>query len=319
MDDLNRNFISVQDKIEDLIYKNANGISKGDRGEFENSIQSINEKTEEIKSIIQNYFTDDKNSVLESLIDNSINKINSNADNILNVNKEAINEKFEEFCNLSNENSQAIKNELQMQCETFLEKLTRLEGAMSLNENYSINDMASDIAKIRVGIEKSDKLANFKEFASRLVELKNINLENAKISRVIGSDILRFDTWLKNTTAKIDLLTSKIDKSEKIKMDDLKARLANEKGQSPSKMEETLLSVYKKYRVQETKMDDISSKIEMLFQRQTEAFDIKEFIDLFYDNMKKQEDLISRMDGLEDKMDLIQTKIDHIISSCIDD
>ena len=37
------------------------------------------------------------------------------------------------------------------------------------------------------------------------------------------------------------------------------------------------------------------------------------------DNTKKQDNLISRMDSIEDKMDYMQAKIDHIISSCIDE
>ena len=77
--------------------------------------------------------------------------------------------------------------------------------------------------------------------------------------------------------------------------------------------------IYKKYRTQETKIDDLMNKIDVLNQKQSDSFDIKEFIDVFYDNTKKQENLVSRMDSIEDKMDLIQAKIDHIIASCIDE
>ena len=77
------------------------------------------------------------------------------------------------------------------------------------------------------------------------------------------------------------------------------------------------MSIYKRYRSQETKIDDLSHKIESLSDKQSETFDVKEFIDLFYDTTKKQENIMSRMDSIEDKMDLIQAKIDHIIDACI--
>ena len=110
-------------------------------------------------------------------------------------------------------------------------------------------------------------------------------------------------------------------KSEKNKMEDLKTRLIqSEKNQAmPQKLEEAIMSIYKKYRTQETKIEDLINKIETLSQKQTDTFDVKEFIDLFYDTTKKQENIMSRMDNIEDKMDLIQAKIDHIISSCIDE
>ena len=236
-----------------------------------------------------------------------------------------------------NRNNEVIKDELKLRADATLkdiskdlkDRFSKIENAITKNgitiddedAAYTMADIESDIAKIRLGLEKNNKLTNFKEFASRLVELKNINLENAKISRVIGADIMRFDGWLKNTTAKIEVLAAKIDKSEKIKMEDLKSRLIQtEKNQSmPQKLEEAIMSIYKKYRSQETKIDDLINKIENLNQKQTDHFDVREFIDVIYDTTKKQENLISRMDNIEDKMDLIQAKIDHIISSCIDE
>ena len=236
-----------------------------------------------------------------------------------------------------NRNNEIIKDELKLRADAtikdiskdFKDKFDKIEnaistGGVSIDDNdskYTMADVESDMAKIRLGLEKNNKLTNFKEFASRLVELKNINLENAKISRVIGADIMRFDGWLKNTTAKIEVLAAKIDKSEKIKMEDLKSRLIQtEKSQAmPQKIEEVVMSIYKKYRSQETKIDDLLNKIDNLNQKQTDHFDVREFIDVIYDTTKKQESLISRMDNIEDKMDLIQAKIDHIISSCIDE
>ena len=102
-------------------------------------------------------------------------------------------------------------------------------------------------------------------------------------------------------------------------MEDLKTRLMqSDKNQAmPQKIEEVVMSLYKRYRSQETKIDDLVNKVESMTSRQADSFDIKEFIDLFYDTTKKQENLISRMDSIEDKMDLIQAKIDHIIDACI--
>lgn len=298
---------------------------------IDNSSSKFDEKTSEIiNKISENY----QNSFNEKT-DFIISQLKSDYENKLTDIQKIIDSKVYEIVNRNNE---IIKDELKLRADAalkdiskeFKDKISKIESIFVKNEDdnadetgnaYTLADVESDIAKIRLGIEKNNKLTNFKEFASRLVELKNINLENAKISRVIGADIMRFDGWLKNTTAKIDLLASKIEKSEKIKMEDLKSRLIqSEKNQAmPQKLEEAVMSIYKKYRVQETKIEDMINKVDALFQKQTDTFDVKEFIDLFYDNTKKQESLISRIDAIEDKMDYMQAKIDHIISSCIDE
>lgn len=296
-----------------------------------------------------------KIALLEGLIEESSGKVDNKINDVINSNRNLYNKALsensqgiinalktdyegkltdiqkiidEKVFDIISKNNDIIKDELKYRADLLLremvkgvqEKLTEMNEDTNEGEpQYSIKDVEGDLAKIRLALEKTNKLTNFKEFASRLVELKNINLENAKISRVIGADIMRFDGWLKNTTAKIELLAAKIEKSEKIKMEDLKTRLIqSEKNQAmPQKIEEVVMSIYKRYRSQETKIDDLSHKIESLSDKQSETFDVKEFIDLFYDTTKKQENIMSRMDSIEDKMDLIQAKIDHIIDACI--
>lgn len=296
---------------------------------IDDNVSKLDDKTSEILNANNEVYKEILNDKIESAVD----RLKSDYEGKLTDIQKIIDEKVYEIINRNNE---IIKDELKLRAEAtlkdlskeFKDKISKIESVLIKDEEseeneekYTLADVESDIAKIRLGIEKNNKLSNFKEFASRLVELKNINLENAKISRVIGADIMRFDGWLKNTTAKIELLAAKIEKSEKIKMEDLKTRLIqSEKNQAmPQKLEEAIMSIYKKYRSQETKIDDLVNKIENLSQKQSDTFDVKEFIDLFYDNTKKQENLMSRMDGIEDKMDLIQAKIDHIISSCIDE
>ena len=296
---------------------------------MDDSISKIDSKTSEIINTSGNEY---KKSMDEK-IDSAIEQLKSDFESkMLDVQK-MIDDKVYDIMTRNNE---ILKDELKLRADStikditkdFRDKIQKIESVLvktddddENEETYTLSDIESDIAKIRLSLEKYNKLSNFKEFASRLVELKNINLENAKISRVIGADIMRFDSWLKNTTAKIDVLAAKIEKSEKIKMEDLKTRLIqSEKNQAmPQKLEEAIMSIYKKYRTQETKIEDLINKIETLSQKQTDTFDVKEFIDLFYDTTKKQENIMSRMDNIEDKMDLIQAKIDHIISSCIDE
>ena len=300
-------------------------------GVIDNSLNNLDEKT--IEAI--NRTNEDYKKALDNRVDFIIEKLQAEYEDKLTDIQKLIDNRIYEIINHNNE---IIKDELKLRADStlndiskeFTNKFAKIESVLIKNEEetengenkgYTLADVESDIAKIRLNLEKNNKLTNFKEFAARLVELKNINLENAKISRVIGSDIMRFDSWLKNATAKIDLLAAKIEKSEKIKMEELKTRLIqSEKNQAmPQKLEEAIMAIYKKYRVQETKIEDMINKMEAFTQKQSDTFDIKEFIDLFYDNTKKQDNLISRMDGLEDKMDYMQAKIDHIISSCIDE
>ena len=299
-------------------------------GVIDNSLNNLDEKT--IEAI--NRTNEEYKKALDNRVDFIIEKLQADYESKLTDIQKLIDNRIYEIINHNNE---IIKDELKLRADStlndiskeFTNKFAKIESVLIKNEEteegenkgYTLADVESDIAKIRLGLEKNNKLTNFKEFAARLVELKNINLENAKISRVIGSDIMRFDSWLKNATAKIDLLAAKIEKSEKIKMEDLKTRLIqSEKNQAmPQKLEEAIMAIYKKYRVQETKIEDMINKMEAFTQKQSDTFDIKEFIDLFYDNTKKQDNLISRMDSIEDKMDYMQAKIDHIISSCIDE
>ncbi len=297
---------------------------------------SSNKSNERILDIVNSNNENYKNTIDEK-IDYAINSLKTDFESKMTDIQKIVDSKLYEIVNRNNE---IIKDELKLRADAnlkeitkeFSNKISKIESVFVKDEqgddteekqSYTLLDVESDIAKIRLGLEKNNKLSNFKEFASRLVELKNINLENAKITRVIGSDIMRFDSWLKNTTARIDLLAAKIEKSEKIKMEDLKSRLIqSEKNQSmPQKLEEAVLSIYKKYRLQENKIEELINKVDTisLSNKNADNFDVKEFIDIFYDNTQKTQNLISRMDGIEDKMDLIQAKIDHIISSCIDE
>ena len=397
---VNENLVSVNNTINEKVltsekFDNITNPIKNDiasakqsisdiKTELQNSktaiIEQIKEQAEDIKSSLENEFArnesdgnsiltfgtmleqkiNGKISILESLIDESIDRIDKKTETFLTTGNEAykalLDEKFEQavqelkndyeakltdiqkiiddkvFEIISN-NNEIIKDELKYKSDAISRNIEKAlkdklvpvasedNEAEDEEEQYTIKDIESDLAKIRLGLEKNNKLTNFKEFAARLIELKNINLENSKISRVIGADIMKFDSWLKNTTAKIELLAAKIEKSEKIKMEDLKTRLMqSDKNQAmPQKLEEAVMSIYKKYRSQETKIDELMTKIDILSQKQADSFDVKEFIDVFYDNTKKQENLVSRMDSIEDKMDLIQGKIDHIIASCIDE
>ena len=343
----------LKQEMEDIKASLASKISENDNNELvETLMNSFEEKMQEKVSVLEGVIDNSLNNLDEKTIE-AINRTNEEYKKALDNRVDFIIEKLQadyeskltdiqklidnRIYEIINHNNEIIKDELKLRADStlndiskeFTNKFARIESVLIKNEEteegenkgYTLADVESDIAKIRLGLEKNNKLTNFKEFAARLVELKNINLENAKISRVIGSDIMRFDSWLKNATAKIDLLAAKIEKSEKIKMEDLKTRLIqSEKNQAmPQKVEEAIMTIYKKYRVQETKIEDMINKMEAFTQKQSDTFDIKEFIDLFYDNTKKQDNLISRMDSIEDKMDYMQAKIDHIISSCIDE
>ena len=343
----------LKQEMEDIKASLASKISANDNNELvETLMNSFEEKMQEKVSVLEGVIDNSLNNLDEKTIE-AINRTNEEYKKALDNRVDFIIEKLQadyedkltdiqklidnRIYEIINHNNEIIKDELKLRADStlndiskeFTNKFAKIESVLIKNEEteegenkgYTLADVESDIAKIRLGLEKNNKLTNFKEFAARLVELKNINLENAKISRVIGSDIMRFDSWLKNATAKIDLLAAKIEKSEKIKMEDLKTRLIqSEKNQAmPQKLEEAIMAIYKKYRVQETKIEDMINKMEAFTQKQSDTFDIKEFIDLFYDNTKKQDNLISRMDSIEDKMDYMQAKIDHIISSCIDE
>ena len=159
-----------------------------------------------------------------------------------------------------------------------------------------------------MSIEKNLKGDNYKEFVNRLIELKNINIENNKMNHVLEEQMSHLNTWFKTAAQKMEGLAQQIENAEKMSMEEIKSRLIrSEKSPDGGKIEEAT-------RRQISYLEDLDEKLNVLLQRQQDGFDPTSFIDVTYENMKQTKELASRMDEMEVKIDKIQGYMEKIVA-----
>ena len=62
------------------------------------------------------------------------------------------------------------------------------------------------------------------------------------------------------------------------------------------------------------KIIDLSKKVELLIQAQSESFNPGQFIDIFYENVSQTKMLSNRVEIIEDKINSIQNAVEKLIS-----
>ena len=165
------------------------------------------------------------------------------------------------------------------------------------DNTYSMADLEADLAKMRLSLEKS--------------------------SKNIGADFQNIGGWLRNTNARLenlskvmDVVSKKIEHTEKLGLEGITSKLVQSEKDygAPQRVEEALAGVQKKYKIQEMRLEELDEKISLILQKQSEGFDVKSFIDLFYDNTSQTKSLASRVEGIESKLNSISKNIERIIS-----
>ena len=165
------------------------------------------------------------------------------------------------------------------------------------DSTYSMADLEADLAKMRLSLEKS--------------------------SKNIGADFQNIGGWLKNTNARLenlskvmDVVSKKIEHTEKLGLEGITSKLVQSEKDygAPQRVEEALAGVQKKYKIQEMRLEELDEKISLILQKQSEGFDVKSFIDLFYDNTSQTKSLASRVESIESKLNNISKNIERIIS-----
>ena len=197
--------------------------------------------------------------------------------------------------------------------ETNIDKITSsIAKIVNANEDtsytYSLQDVESDIAKLRLSIEKNLKGDNYKEFINRLIELKNINIENNKLNHTLEGQLSHMGGWLKSASQKLDGLSQQVENAERMSMEEIKTRLIrSEKSPDSARIEESS-------KKQISYLEDLDEKLNLLLQKQGSEFDPASFIDVTYENMKQTKELSGRMDDLEVKIDKIQGYMEKIVA-----
>lgn len=305
----------LEEKLENL--KNVEFLIEDLKNALQNNqvstLERINSLNEDVNHILVEKFDHQYrlSDEIKSKIDtNSINT----SEKLINVINESTNETSQRFEVMVNQASERIastvidnvKNNL-TNIETYLDNLQKRrentpvliesEVSKTSDEGYSMADLEADLAKLRLSFEKSNKN--------------------------IGADFQNIGGWLKNTNSRLEnlsnmvgMLSKKIENTEKFNVEEVKSRLVQSERDYavPQKIEEALNGVYKKYKIQEMRLEELDEKISLLLQKQSEGFDVKSFIDLFYDNTTQTKSLASRVDNIESKLNNISKNIEKIIS-----
>lgn len=225
-------------------------------------------------------------------------------------------DKFESALNAKNDEAKVETYNLIQRVsnvETNIDKITvniarMLTSGDDTSYAYSLQDVESDIAKLRLSIEKNLKGDNYKEFINRLIELKNINIENNKLNHSLEGHLTHLNGWFKATSQKLETLAKQVENAERMSMEEIKTRLIrSEKSPDGSRIEE----VSKK---QFSYLEDLDEKLNLILQKQNSEFDPASFIDVTYENMKQTKELTERMDDLETKIDKIQGYMEKIVA-----
>lgn len=300
------------------------------------AISKISEKIQAIEEFnveLSDEFKETKEQIEQKLKDNvqkisalidkpedtsNIDKQNSNIDNLSNK----VQEYLSNFEYLKSNISQEIKENLASEF-TKIESAIRRIKTIDENSNYSytLEDVESDLAKIRLTIEKN--AANSEEFKNlfeKIIELRTVGLENVKINRDVETELGNLSGWFKDTVIKIDDLAERFDDLRNSGFEDIKTRLLqSEKSKANvlefnAKIENALKHIIRNSQAQDLKIAELTKKVELLTQAQGDSFNPNQFIDIFYENMTQTKMLSNRVEIIEDKINSIQNAVERLIS-----
>lgn len=248
----------------------------------------------------------------------NFDKQNSDIDNLSNK----VQEYLSNFEYLKGNISQEIKENLESEFTRLDEAIKRIRTTSdNISYSYTLEDIESDLAKIKLNVDKTlsvnDDIRNMIE---KMVELRTIALENAKINRDTEAQLGHFTGWLKDATDKIDDINSRLDDVQNIGFEDIRTRLVqSEKSKATlteftGKVENALKHIIKSAQARDAKIETLNKKLELMNQAQAESFNPAQFIDIFYENMTQTKMLSNRVEIMEDKINTIQSAVEKLLS-----
>ena len=326
----------IQSSTSNLSMKIANMEESKNVASILSAISKISEKIQAIEEFnieLSDEFKETKEQIEQKLKDNvqkisalldkpqdnsELDKQNNNIDNLSNK----VQEYLSNFEFLKSNISQEIK-------ENLASEFSKLENAVkrirtnedNSNYSYTLEDVESDLAKIRLTIEKNTaNNEEFKNIFEKIMELRTVGLEGVKINRDVEAELGHLSGWFKDAVVKIDDLAERFDDMKNIGFEDIKTRLLqSEKSKSnvlefSAKIENALKHIIKNSQIQDAKIMELTKKVELLVQAQNDNFNPAQFIDIFYENMTQTKMLSNRVEIIEDKINSIQSAVEKLIS-----
>ncbi len=325
----------IQTSTSNLSMKISNIEESKNIASILNAISKISEKIQDLEegsSELKEYFNSTKEDIDQKLKDN-IQKISILVEkpkdtsllDTQNSNIDELSAKVQEYLSnfefLKANISQEIKENLEGEFSKIENSIRKIRtNEENSNYSYTLEDIESDLAKIKLAIEKHS--ANNDELRSvfeKVVELRAMSIENIKVNRDVETEIGNLTGWFKDVSIKIDDVAERIDELEQKGFEDIKTRLVqSEKSKRDvlefnGKIENALKLLIKNSQNQDVRIAELNKKVELLSQAQTESFNPNQFIDIFYENMTQTKMLSNRVEIIENKMTSIQTVLEKLI------
>ena len=248
----------------------------------------------------------------------NLEKQNSNIDNL----SAKVQEYLSNFEYLKGNISQEIKENLASEFSKIENSIRRIR-TLDDNSNYSytLEDVESDLAKLRLSVEKNGQSAqDYKSLFEKVIELRTVGLESVKLNRDIETELGHLSGWFKDAVEKINSLNERVDDIQKNSFEDIRLHLVqSEKSKNAAnefnqKVENAMKYLIKSAKDRDIKIIDLSKKVELLIQAQRESFNPGQFIDIFYENVSQTKMLSNRVEIMEDKINSIQNAVEKLIS-----
>lgn len=279
--------------------------------EFQNVKEEIDQKLKENVQKISALVEKTKDSTLPLESDSDIDDLSAK-----------VSEYLSNFEYLKNNISQEIKENL---ADEFLKINNSIKKIKSSDENssytYSLEDVESDLAKIRVAIEKGNhNTDDIKLLYEKVIELRTVGLENVKINRDTETELGNISGWLRDTNNKIDDLSQNVEDVQKNALQEIRSQLIQSEkskksaGEFYTRIENALKHIIKTNQSADSKIAELEKKVELIMQAQNDAFNPSQFIDIFYENMTQTKMLSNRVEIIEDKINSIQNALEKLIS-----
>ncbi len=279
--------------------------------EFQNVKEEIDQKLKENVQKISALVEKTKDSALPLESDSDIDDLSAK-----------VSEYLSNFEYLKNNISQEIKENL---ADEFLKINNSIKKIKSSDENssytYSLEDVESDLAKIRVAIEKGNhNTDDIKLLYEKVIELRTVGLENVKINRDTETELGNISGWLRDTNNKIDDLSQNVEDVQKNALQEIRSQLIQSEkskksaGEFYTRIENALKHIIKTNQSADSKIAELEKKVELIMQAQNDAFNPSQFIDIFYENMTQTKMLSNRVEIIEDKINSIQNALEKLIS-----
>jgi len=327
--------ISSNSKVQELV----SGLEFLQKNIFEEMKESFEKQNEILNDIadtkVPEVDTDELAKKIKDYIDLNelVDKIKNaaDADEIAKRVKETVDDSIKKIKEPLNVDELAIKIKDSLDIEEFLKRASEPvdadEMVSKIKEQLDVDDIVRRLRETVASVENkvSNTLENkvngvekqIQELGEAISRLQKSTPENTYTYTMedIESDLAKMRLSFEKSNSKV---SDSVD-AQKNALDDIRGRLTTLQKAAlisggDDKVEDIAYQISKKLNMQEARFNDVEDKLGAIIQKQNEEFDIKAFIDVFYENTTQTKSLASRVETMESQLSVIARHMQKIIS-----